>query len=98
MVLPAWSALIVHVPVATNVTVVPLTVHFVGVVVEKVTSRPEVDDALTLNGASASVLLDNAPNVIVWSSLVTVKLWLTVGAALYVESPAWSALTVHVPP
>ena len=77
----------VHVPVATSVTVVPLTVHFVGVVVENVTVSDDVAVALRRNGASASVLGASAPNVIVWATLVTLKLWLTVGAALYVGSP-----------
>jgi hypothetical protein len=47
--LPAALAVIVHVPVETFVTVEPETVHFPAVLEEKVTARPELDDAVNSN-------------------------------------------------
>ena len=71
----------VHVPVATNVTVFPETVH-TGVVKDaKVTVKPELALALTVNGGVASGWFDRAPNVIVWAALVTWKLRFTGVAA-----------------
>src|SRR5262249_30614419 len=66
--------------------------------VEKVTgTRPELAVALTANGGLVATLLPSAANEIVWFSLLTVKLCVTDGAALYTLLPAWSALIVHVP-
>jgi hypothetical protein len=48
MVLPAWSAAMVHVPAATKVTVDPVTVQMPVVVLETVTGRPEVAVAMTV--------------------------------------------------
>ena len=48
MALPAWLAEIVHVPVATPVTVFPLTVQIEGMVELNVTANPEVAVAETV--------------------------------------------------
>ena len=53
----------IHVPTATMWTVLPLTVHFVGVWLVKVTARPEFAVALTPKSASPNVLLASAPKV-----------------------------------
>ena len=46
---PGWSALTVHVPAATKLTVGPETVQIpaLDAAAEKTTARPEVADALT---------------------------------------------------
>jgi hypothetical protein len=87
----------VHVPVATNVTDEPATVHTAGVVEEKVTASPDDAVALTVTGDCANVLFASVPNVIVCAAWLTVKFCCTDGAGLYVPLPAWSACTVHVP-
>ena len=61
---------------------VPLAVHTVGVVVVKVTARPEVAVPLTVSGDWAKVALAGLAKVIVWVTAVTVTLRLTAGAAL----------------
>ena len=50
--LPAWLAWIEQGPAVSSVTVLPVTVQTSGVVEAKLTGRPELDVALTLNGAS----------------------------------------------
>ena len=60
MALPAWLATMVHVPAMSKVMVAPLVppaVHTVGVVVVKVTARPEVAVPLTVSGDWAKVAL-----------------------------------------
>ena len=98
MVLPAWVAWTVQVPVATSVTVVPETVH-TGVVCElKLTARPELAVALTVNGTlPASVRFAIAPKVMVWLLGVTWKLWLTGVAAAQLALPACVAWRGQVP-
>ena len=74
----------VHVPALTKVTVEPLTWH-TGVVSDaKLTGNPDDAVAVTENGEVPNVRVASAPKVMVWpwSALVTVKLWLTLGAAL----------------
>jgi hypothetical protein len=63
--LPAWLAVMEHVPTARMVTVLPDTVHTEVVVEAKVTANPELAVALMVNGAAPSETLLNAPNVIV---------------------------------
>ena len=97
---PAWLALTVHVPGASNVIVLPFVppaVQTTGVLVLNVTGNPDVAVALTVTGESASVLFASAAKVIVCATFDTVKLRVTAGAALYTESPDWVARTVHVP-
>jgi len=48
--LPVCVALIVHVPVARKVAVVPVTVQIVCVVEEKLIARPEVEVAVSVSG------------------------------------------------
>ena len=60
---------------------VPLAVHTVGVVVVKVTARPEVAVPLTVSGDWAKVALAGLAKVIVWVTAVTVTLRLTAFAA-----------------
>ena len=50
--------------------------------VENVTTNPDDAVALTVTGDCASVLFDNAANVIVWLTLETVKFRVTLGAGL----------------
>jgi hypothetical protein len=57
-------------------------VQTVGVVVVKVTAKPEEEVALTVTGDCAKVLLLGAPKVIVWAAFDTVKLRLTAWAGL----------------
>jgi hypothetical protein len=78
----------VQVPVATNVTDEPATVHTAGVVEENVTARPDDADALTVTGDCNNDVFANAPNVIVCAAWLTVKPCCTDGAGLYVALPA----------
>ena len=55
----------VHVPAATTVTVLPLTVQMVVVVEVNVTGSPDDAVALIVNGATPSVTLAIAGNVMV---------------------------------
>jgi hypothetical protein len=100
-VFPPWLATTVHVPAASKVMVDPLVppaVHTVGVVVVKVTARPEVAVALRVNGDWTNVALAGLAKVIVCAVVpVTLKLWLTAGAGAKVVLPPWLATTVHVP-
>ena len=70
MALPAWSAWIVHVPVVSNVTDVPDTVHTGAVNDENDTTKPEDADALTTIGEAVITRSLNAPNEIVWGVCV----------------------------
>ena len=70
MALPACAARIVQVPGATNVTVLPETVHTDVVSDEKLTGNPDDAVALTVNGNAASVRSARAPKLIVWSAAV----------------------------
>src|SRR5580704_12721921 len=65
LALPAWLAVIEHVPAAMMVTVLPDTVQIDGVVEVNVTANPELAVALRVNGAAPSVTLLSAPNDIV---------------------------------
>ncbi len=61
--MPVCEARIVQVPIATSVTVLPLTVQTAVVSDEKLTGNPEDAVADTLNGAASIVLLLNGPKV-----------------------------------
>ena len=85
MALPAWLACTVQVPVLTKMIVAPFVppeVQTKGVVVLKLTARPDDAVALTVTGDCASVLLVSATKVTVWLAFDTLKLRLTNGAAL----------------
>lgn len=56
----------VQVPTAITVTVAPETLH-TGVVCElKLTARPELAVAVTMNGALPQGCFESAPKVMVW--------------------------------
>ena len=61
---------------ATSVTLLPLMVHTAGVIDEKLTVRPDVAVALSVNGGVLNDPLASDPKLIVWLSneLMTVKL------------------------
>ena len=60
----------------------PLTVQTAGVVELRVTVRPDDAVGVTVSGDWAMVLLEIEAKVIVWLSLLTLKLRVTVGAGL----------------
>ena len=69
MVLPVWLAWTVHVPAFSKVMLDPLAppaMQTPGVVVVKLTVNPDEDDALTLSGDCAIVLLASVPKLMVW--------------------------------
>jgi hypothetical protein len=69
------------VPTAVRVTFVPDTVHTEAVVDVNVTARPDDAIALTANAGLPNTWSESAPNAIVCPIGVTVKCWLTAGAA-----------------
>ena len=72
----------VQVPVVSNVTLEPLTVHTDAVVDENVTVRPDVAVALTPTGDCVTVVSGIAGKLIVWFAFVTVNVCCTEGAGL----------------
>ncbi len=46
--MPAWLAATTHIPAASPVTVAPFKLQMLGVLVEKVTGKPDVDVALSV--------------------------------------------------
>ena len=68
-------------PTATGERVEPLTVHIAVVSEAKVTGRPEDALALSVDGTPTSVCASGG-KVMVWLAGLTLKLWLTLGAAL----------------
>src|ERR1700733_9377060 len=62
-----------QVPAATSVTVTPDSVQTGAVVLAKLTGRPELAVALTVNGAAPKLRLLSAPKVIVWGLEPTTK-------------------------
>src|SRR5438445_4147884 len=74
---PACVARMVQVPTATSVTVEPDTVQTEVVCELKLTGKPELAVALTVNGALPNNRFASAPKVMVWLACVTWKLWLT---------------------
>ena len=66
---------------ATTVTVLPDIVQTPVVVDVNVMARLEVSVAVMLNGATPRLTFGSAPKVIVCDALLTVKLWVTEGAA-----------------
>ena len=74
----------VHVPVATSATVLPVAPEVVQVPVvfeEKVTARPEVAVALTVMGEALMATLFNEPKLMVCVPWFTLKLCWTCAAA-----------------
>ena len=74
-------AVIEQVPVVTSVTVLPDTVHPDAPLAEKLTGRPEDAVAETVNGGVFTGWFGSGPKVMVWASLVTWKLCVTLLAA-----------------
>ena len=81
MAFPAWLAVIEHEPPATIVTVLPETVQTDVVVEAKLTARPELAVASTVNGAAPELRSLSAPKVMVCGAGLTVKLRVTGVAA-----------------
>src|SRR5258708_749637 len=96
-VLPAWVAWMLQVPAVTSVMEFPDTVHTVGVVEARLTGKPELAVALTVNGTVVKVRFEIVPRVMVWVPCVTVKLRLTDAAAAQLALPAWLAVIEQVP-
>ena len=97
MELPAWVASIEQGPCAIIVTVFPETVHTVVVVDVKLTAKPELAVALTVNGAAPNVCPGSAAKVMVCVSLSTPKLRVTSVAAAKLELPACVASIEQAP-
>src|SRR5690242_10685109 len=76
---PGWLAVIVQVPSPLSVTVVPTTEHPPAAL--KLTARPDVAAALTVNGGLEIARSRSGANVIVWTPWLIVKLRTTSGAA-----------------
>jgi hypothetical protein len=100
VVLPGWLALMVQVPTATSVSVVPLTVQTPGVVEAKDTVRPDDAVAIRAGAGLPRVWLPGDVKVMVCGvsgAVATLKEFDTVGAAAKLALPAWLAATVQVP-
>ena len=90
---PTWLALIAHSPSEVPVTVVPVTLHTVGVNELKATARPELVETATV-AVPPTVSAGALPKVMLCAYLT---LWVTSGAGLTTAFPAWSAATVQAP-
>ena len=75
--MPACVALMLQWPAATSVTVLPETVQMVGVVEAKLTGRPDEAVAVTVNGGVLRGTFGKGAKLIVCTSLVMVKAWVT---------------------
>lgn len=98
--LPPWFAVIVQVPTATKVNVLPVTVQTGAVEDVKVTASPDVAVADSAGGAVPSVWSPGPAKLMVWAvrgAGFTVKLRTTDVAAAKVALPAWLAVIVQVP-
>jgi hypothetical protein len=69
---PAWSALTVQVPVATNVSVVPDTVHTPVVADVNATVSPALDVPVSVSGEADSDASESGAKVIVCAPLAIV--------------------------
>jgi hypothetical protein len=87
---------IVHVPIVSKVSVELLTVQTLVVVEEKLTGRPELADAKSMEGPGSEKLPGFA-NVIVCEPGVIAKVRVTGVATPKVEFPGWVAVIEHVP-
>lgn len=88
--MPAWFA----VSVAGDV---PARLQIVGVVVASVTGSPELEVALTGNGATPYVTAEMTGNVMACGTSVTRKARVNGGAAERPAAPGWVAVRLHVP-
>jgi len=94
--LPPCVAWMLQVPVASNVTVDPDTMQTEGVVCEsKLTVRPDVAVALTMNVPDPSTLFESAPKVMVWGVFITAGVFkLTLSSAKSAQFP-WQAVRLN---
>src|SRR2546428_133490 len=90
LLFPPWEAVIVQLPAAARVTVLPETVQLP--VAAKLTARPEEAVAVTVNGGSLAVLSASGLKVIVWSPFAMLNVRGTSGAGLKLLFPAWEAV------
>ena len=81
LVLPAWRAVTVQVPLPTSDSTVPLTVQTAGVLDEKLTARPELAVPINGPGVVPSVWLPGDGKVMVCAAGATVKLTVAGAAA-----------------
>ncbi len=96
MVLPAWEAVIVHVPVVTNVAVEPETVQTDIVVEAKLTPKPELAEAVSVRGVP-TFWVAIGPKVMVCVKR-TGNVCETGVAAANVVLPSCEAVMVQLPP
>lgn len=85
---------------ATRLTVLPDTVQMLGLSEAKLTARPELEQALTANGAAPRVWPESAPKVMVCACCVGAVIWKvssTGVAAAYSPLPACVTSMVHWP-
>jgi hypothetical protein len=87
-----------HVPAEMIKTVVAYTEQTPGVPEVNIIARPEVADALMVTDEVPKVRLAGCAKVIVCACAATVKLRVTLGAALYSALPSWLAVIEQVPP
>jgi hypothetical protein len=97
LALPACAALTVQVPALTKVKVLPLTVHTLGVLEEKATTKPDVAVAIRAAGAVPRVWLPGEMKETVCAPTVTVKELETAVAAKNALLPLCVAVTVQLP-
>lgn len=95
--LPAWLALMVQVPTATRVRLVPLVVHTAGVVDANETSRPRLEVAARAGAAVPRVWLPGPVKVMVCTAGATLNERTTGAAAENTVLPAWLAVTLQLP-
>ena len=81
MPLPAWLARTVHMPVATAVAIVPLTLHVLVVRLTKVIGNPDDVLAISAKGVVETACAPGFAKLILWFIRVTVKLRSMLGAA-----------------
>src|SRR3989442_9455932 len=95
LLFPPWEAVIVQLPAAARVTVLPETVQLP--VAAKLTARPEEAIAVTVNGGSLAVLSASGLKGIVWSPFAMLNGRGTSAAPFEFGSPASEAKIVHHP-
>src|SRR5713101_8243971 len=95
LLFPPWDAVIVPLPAAVRVTVLPETVQLP--VAAKLTARPEEAVAAMVNGGSLAVLSASGLNVIVWSPFAMLNVRATSDAGLKLLFPPWDAVIVQLP-
>ena len=100
LALPAWVAVMLQVPAATSVNVLPLKPQTVGVVDANDTTKPELAVATSAGAAVPKVWLAGAVKLMVWASsgaAATLNVRLTTLAAANTVLPAWVALMLQPP-